>query len=147
MSCEDLLEEVFALIYDNDDSIALLRRRPHLLANVFSIFSIAALLDLGLTTVLNHEADIYSKNARRSLNLKCIFSSADVDTILAIGHIGSFQATSTSKEMMNSAWLMTSIAVKIAEKVRHRAFICDWMTYLVSRFHFVCCPLLVSSLC
>lgn len=123
MTSEDLLEDVFTLIYDNNDFLGLLRQRPHLLSNVFAIFSIGAMLDPGLASFPSPEADIYYKQARRSLNLKCIFTSADFDTVMAIAHIGSYQSCDPSNELMNSAWLMTSLAIKIAEKVCQSEFV------------------------
>jgi len=115
-SRQEMVEEIFTKVYDNTDRINHLRHRPHLLAVIFFIFAIAATFDRSVPSD-NEAARTYFRLGGQCLNLRCLGSSGDVESVQAIALLSQFQSVTAEKEQSDGAWFYGSMAVKLATKV------------------------------
>lgn len=115
-SRQEMVEEVFTKIYDNVDRINHLRHRPHLLAVIFFIFAIAVTFDHSVPSD-NETARTYFRLGGQCLNLRCLGSSNDLETVQAVALVAQFQSVTAEKEQSDGAWLFGTMAVKLAIKV------------------------------
>lgn len=115
-SRQEMVEEIFVKIYDNADRINHLRHRPHLLAVIFFIFAIATIFDHSIPSG-NEAARTYSRLGGQCLNLQCLGSSNDLESVQAVALLSHFQSVAAEKEQSDGAWFYGSMAVKLATKV------------------------------
>lgn len=124
---EELIDEILTPIYrrsstnprasyhrkaDADSS-----RCPHLLATLYMIFSVGALVDLTLPPC-SVEAEKYYRLGRAALNMRSIFDSPELETVQAISLMAAYQSLCTSRYTLESAWSLLSLASKIGQAVR-----------------------------
>jgi hypothetical protein len=114
---QEMVEQVFIKVYDNQDRVNYLRKRPHLLAVIYLIFAISATFDPTIPTD-NHTAKTYFRLGAQCLNLQCLGGSNDLESVQAIALLSQFQSVTTEKEQTDGAWFYGSMAVKLATKVR-----------------------------
>ena len=115
-SRQEIVEEIFARVYDNADRINHLRHRPHLLAVIFFTFATAATFDRS-TTPNNEAARTYFRLGGQCLNLQNLGSSSDLESVQAVALLSLFQSATAEKEQSDGAWFYGSMAVKLAIKV------------------------------
>lgn len=115
-SRQEMAEEIFAKVYDNADRVSHLRQRPHLLAVIYLIFAVASTFDPSAPAD-NESARTYFRLGTQCLNLRCLGSSKDLDSVQAIGLLSQFQSVTAEKEQSDGAWFYGSMAVKLATKV------------------------------
>ena len=113
---QEMTEEIFAKVYDNEDRVNNLRHRPHLLAVIYLVFAIAATFDRSAPSY-NQTARTYFRLGAQCLNLQCLGSSSDIDSVQAVGLLSQFQSVTAEKEQSDGAWFYGSMAVKLATKV------------------------------
>jgi hypothetical protein len=114
---QEMVEEVFTKLYDNEDRINHLQPRPHLLAVIFFIFAIAATFDRSVPSD-NDAAKTYFRLGNQCLDLRCLGSSNDLESVQAIALLSQFQSMTPEREQSDGAWFYGSMAVKLATKVR-----------------------------
>ena len=115
-SRQEMVEEIFAKLYDNADRVNHLRHRPHLLAVIYLVFAIAATFDRSISSD-NQSARTYFRLGAQCLNLQCLGPSSELDSVQAIGLLSQFQSVTAEKEQSDGAWFYGSMAVKLATKV------------------------------
>ena len=115
-SRQEMVEEIFTKVYDNTDRINYLRHRPHLLAAIFFIFAIAATFDRSLPSD-NETAKTYFHVGGQCLNLRCLGTSNDLESVQAIALFSQFHSVTGDKEQSDGVWFYGSMAVKLATKV------------------------------
>ena len=116
-SRQEMVEEIFTNVYDNAGRINHLRHRPHMLAVIFFILAIATTLDRSIPPD-NEAAETYFRLGGQCLNLQCVGSSNDLESVQAIALLSQFQSVTAEKEKSDGAWFYGSMAVKLATKVR-----------------------------
>ena len=139
---QEMIEEVFAKVYDNPDRVNYLRRRPHLLAVIFLVLAISATFDPTIS-IDNEAAKTYFRLGAQCLNLRCLGGSDDLESVQAIALLSQFQSVTTEKEQSDGAWFYGSMAVKLGTKVcfhnRYTQptdnFITDWLAYVLTSLH------------
>lgn len=114
---QEMVEEVFTKLYDNEDRINHLQPRPHLLAVIFFIFAIAATFDRSVPSD-NDAAKTYFRLGNQCLDLRCLGSSNGLESVQAIALLSQFQSMTPEREQSDGAWFYGSMAVKLATKVR-----------------------------
>jgi len=115
-SRQEMVEEIFAKVYDNADRVNHLRRRPHLLAVIYLTFAIAATFDHSVPSD-NGTARTYFRLGTQCLNLRCLGASNDLESVQAIALFSQLQSVATEKEQSDGDWFYGSMAVKLATKV------------------------------
>ena len=115
---QEMIEEVFTKVYDNPDRISYLKCRPHLLAVIYFIFAISTIFDHGAAPTDNEATRTYFRLGGQCLNLRCLGGSEDLESVQAIALLSQFQSMTTDKEQSDGAWFYSSMAVKLATKVR-----------------------------
>jgi hypothetical protein len=121
---QEMIEEVLIKVYDNPDRVNYLRNRPHLLAVIYLIFAISATFDPTIPTD-NGTARTYFRLGAQCLNLRCLGSSDDLESVQAIALLSQFQSVTTEKDQSDGAWFYGSMAVKLATKVRFSWKMCS----------------------
>lgn len=110
---------------------------PHVLATLFFLFALGALLDLNLLPY-NAEAERYYDLGRAALSLRIVYDSPTVETVQAMGLMATYHSLAGKKYSRDSAvsasralnslflpdfdplqWCVMSFAAKIAQSVRH----------------------------
>jgi len=115
-SRQEVIEEIFTKVYDNADRINHLSHRPHLLAVIFFTFAIAATFDRSIPSD-SGLARTYFRLGGQCLNLRCLGSSNDLESVQAVALLSQFQSVTAQKEQSEGAWFYSSMAVKLATKV------------------------------
>lgn len=95
-------------------------RCPHLLATLFLVLSVGALVDLTLPAC-SAEAEKYYRLGRAALSLRSVFDSPEFETVQAVGLMAGYHSLCTFRYTLESAWSLGGLASKIAQSVR---FIC-----------------------
>ncbi|KAI0682175.1 hypothetical protein BC835DRAFT_1300198 [Cytidiella melzeri] len=93
-------------------------RCPHLLATLFMVFAVGALVDLTLPSC-SVEAEKYYRLGRAALNMRSVFDSPELETVQALSLMASYQSLCTSRYTLESAWSLLSLASKLGQAV-HR---------------------------
>jgi hypothetical protein len=139
---EELIDEILTPIYRKSSSNsrgvyrpksdAECNRCPHLLATLYMVFAVGALVDLTLPPC-SVEAEKYYRLGRAALNMRSIFDSPEVETVQAVSLMAAYQSLCTSRYTLESAWSLVSLASKIGQAVR-TAFIILVMFLLILCF-------------
>lgn len=97
-------------------------RCPHLLATLFLVLAVGALVDLTLPPC-SVEAEKYYRLGRAALNMRSIFDSPELETVQAVSLMAAYHSLCTSRYTLESAWSLCSLASKIGQAVRAGNFI------------------------
>ncbi|KAH8104100.1 fungal-specific transcription factor domain-containing protein [Cristinia sonorae] len=89
-------------------------RCPHLLAVLYFILAIGALVDLTLPTC-SVEAEKYYRLGRASLSLRSILDSPEFETVQAVALMAAYHSTCDSRYSVESAWSLASLACKLSQ--------------------------------
>ena len=92
-------------------------RCPHLLAVLYFILAVGALVDLTLQPC-SAEAEKYYRLGRASLSLRSILDSPEFETVQAVSLMASYHSLCSSRYSVESAWSLASLACKLAQAVR-----------------------------
>ena len=93
-------------------------RSPHLLAVLYLVFAVGALVDLTLPPC-SIEAEKYYRLGRAALSLKSIFDSPNCETIQAISLMSGYHSLCNTRHTAESAWALISLAARLSHSVRH----------------------------
>lgn len=121
---DELINEILSPIYkyaSDPSSIEGYRggvRCPHLLATLFLVFAVGALVDLTLEPC-SVEAEKYYRLGRAALSLKSIFDAPDLGTIQAIALMSAYHSLCSTRHTSESAWALISLAARLSHSVRH----------------------------
>ncbi|KAI0091551.1 fungal-specific transcription factor domain-containing protein [Irpex rosettiformis] len=123
---EELIDEILTPIYrrSTTNPRAAYHRKadaecircPHLLATLFMVFAVGALVDLTLPPC-SVEAEKYYRLGRAALNMRSIFDSPELETVQAISLMAGYQSLCTSRYTLESAWALLSLASKIGQSI------------------------------
>lgn len=122
---EELINEILSPIYkfasdaSSTEGYRCGVRCPHLLATLYFVFAIGALVDLTLEPC-SVEAEKYYRLGRAALSLKSIFDSPEVETIQAIGLMSAYHSLCSTRHTSESAWSLISLAARLSHSVRHQ---------------------------
>ncbi|KAL4249924.1 hypothetical protein ABKN59_002007 [Abortiporus biennis] len=120
---DELIDDILIPIYKtvNDPNLkgyrapfTLETRCPHLLAVLFSVLAIGALMDLTLPAC-SAEAEKYYRLARAAMSLRSIFDSPEIETVQGVALLAAYHSIATSRYSVESAWSMMSLAAKLAQ--------------------------------
>ena len=89
---------------------------PHILAVLFMVFAHGALTDLTLPAY-NSEAENYFHLGRLALSLRSVLDLASPQTLQAICLMACYHSNSGRRYTLDSAWLLISLASKMAQGV------------------------------
>ncbi|KZT69218.1 hypothetical protein DAEQUDRAFT_669927 [Daedalea quercina L-15889] len=92
-------------------------RCPHLLAVLFQVFAVGALVDLTLTPC-SAEAEKYYRLGRIALSMRSILDSPEIETVQAVTLMAAYHSLCTLRYSVESAWTLASLATKLAQSVR-----------------------------
>lgn len=92
-------------------------RCPHLLAVLYFVFAVGALLDLTLQPC-SAEAELYYRLGRSALSLRSVFDSPELETVQALVIMTKYHSLCTQRYSLESAWRISSLASKIGQSVR-----------------------------
>ena len=133
---DQLIDDILISVYDAGDVTV----KPHKAAVLFLVFAIAALVDPGLPAY-NAEAEAYCLMGMRALDLRCISTSPDMETVIALSLLAAYHGNSSKSRSLDTAWSSMSLALKLAQKVRLSLrgssnlwliFVLDWAAYVVT---------------
>ncbi|KAI0820263.1 fungal-specific transcription factor domain-containing protein [Trametes gibbosa] len=93
-------------------------RCPHLLASLFFVFAVGALLDLTLKPC-SAEAELYYRLGRAALSMRSVFDSPELETVQALVLMAKYHSLCIQRYSLESAWRISSLAAKIGQSV-HR---------------------------
>lgn len=96
-------------------------RCPHLLATLFLVLAVGAVVDLTLPP-FSAEAEKYYRLGRAALALRSVFDSPELETVQAVGLMASYHSLCTNRYSLESAWSLISLASKLAQSVSHTTF-------------------------
>ncbi|THH27408.1 hypothetical protein EUX98_g6784 [Antrodiella citrinella] len=96
-------------------------RCPHLLAVLFNILALGALVDLTLQPC-SAEAEKYYRLGRASLSLRSILDSPEFETVQAVSLMAAYHSLCSSRHSVESAWSLASLACKLAQALGLRKF-------------------------
>ncbi|EMD39103.1 hypothetical protein CERSUDRAFT_112795 [Gelatoporia subvermispora B] len=91
-------------------------RCPHLLAVLFMVLAVGALVDLTLPPY-SPEAEKYYRLGRAALSLRSVFDSPEIETVQAITLMAAYHSICTPRYSLESAWALTSHATKLAQSL------------------------------
>ncbi|KAL1940728.1 hypothetical protein VTO73DRAFT_7769 [Trametes versicolor] len=91
-------------------------RCPHLLAVLYFVFAVGALLDLTLQPC-SAEAELYYRLGRSALSLRSVFDSPELETVQALVIMTKYHSLCTQRYSIESAWRIASLASKIGQSV------------------------------
>ena len=91
-------------------------RCPHLLAVLYMVLAVGALVDLTLPAC-SAEAEKYYRLGRAALSLRSVFDSPELETVQAVGLMASYHSLCSSRYTLESAWSLGSLASKLAQSV------------------------------
>ncbi|OJT02942.1 hypothetical protein TRAPUB_6481 [Trametes pubescens] len=89
-------------------------RCPHLLAVLYFVFAVGALLDLTLQPC-SAEAELYYRLGRSALSLRSVFDSPELETVQALVIMTKYHSLCTQRYSLESAWRISSLASKIGQ--------------------------------
>lgn len=92
-------------------------RCPHLLATLFMVLAVGALVDLTLPSC-SAEAEKYYRLGRTALSLRPVFDSPELETVQAVGLMAGYHSLCTFRYTLESAWALGGLASKLAQSVR-----------------------------
>ncbi|KIP01519.1 hypothetical protein PHLGIDRAFT_32525 [Phlebiopsis gigantea 11061_1 CR5-6] len=92
-------------------------RCPHLLATLFFVLAVGALVDLTLPAC-SAEAEKYYRLGRTALSLRSVFDSPELETVQAVGLMAGYHSLCTFRYTLESAWALGGLASKLAQSVR-----------------------------
>ena len=95
-------------------------RSPHLLATLYLVLALGALVDLTLPAC-SGEAELYYRLGRAALSLRPVFDSQEVDTVQALLLMAAYQSLCTGRYSLESAWRLISLAAKVAQSVSEQS--------------------------
>ncbi|KAJ3528129.1 hypothetical protein NM688_g8035 [Phlebia brevispora] len=91
-------------------------RCPHLLATLFMVLAVGALVDLTLPAC-SAEAEKYYRLGRAALSLRSVFDSPELETVQAVGLMAAYHSLCSSRYTLESAWSLASLASKLAQSI------------------------------
>ncbi|TCD68011.1 hypothetical protein EIP91_011622 [Steccherinum ochraceum] len=91
-------------------------RCPHLLAVLYFILAVGALVDLTLQPC-GPEAEKYYRLGRAALSLRSILDSPEFETVQAVSLMASYHSVCGSRYSVESAWSLASLACKLSQAV------------------------------
>ena len=109
----DLLEDILVSVYDGN-SMAL---RPHKAAVLFMVLAVGALADPSLSPC-SPEAETYCVMGLRALNLRCVSTSPDIESVMALSLVAAYHGDSSKGRALEAAWSTMALTIKLAQKVR-----------------------------
>lgn len=92
-------------------------RCPHLLAVLYLVFAVGALVDLTLSPC-SAEAEKYYRLGRIGLSMRSILDSPEIETVQAVTLMAAYHSLCTLRYSVESAWTLSSLATKLAQSVR-----------------------------
>ena len=92
-------------------------RCPHLLATLFMVLAVGALVDLTLPAC-SAEAEKYYRLGRTALSLRSVWDSPELETVQAVGLMAGYHSLCTFRYTIESAWALSGLASKLAQSVR-----------------------------
>lgn len=96
-------------------------RCPHLLASLFFVLAVGALLDLTLQPC-SAEAELYYRLGRAALSMRSVFDSPELETVQALVLMAKYHSLCIQRYSLESAWRISSLASKIGQSVRVQQF-------------------------
>ncbi|KAH9926912.1 fungal-specific transcription factor domain-containing protein [Fomitopsis serialis] len=93
-------------------------RCPHLLAVLYLVLAIGALVDLTMPPC-SAEAEKYYRLGRIALSMRSILDSPEIETVQAVTLMAAYHSLCTLRYSIESAWTLASLATKLAQSV-HR---------------------------
>ncbi|KAI0343340.1 hypothetical protein BDW22DRAFT_1374694 [Trametopsis cervina] len=122
---DELINEILIPIYrkTGDSSKSTYQRKvdtegasrcPHLLATLFMILAVGALVDLTLPPC-SVEAEKYYRLGRAALTMRSVFDSPELETVQAVSLMAAYQSLCTSRYSLESAWSLLSLASKVGQ--------------------------------
>ncbi|KAH9839731.1 fungal-specific transcription factor domain-containing protein [Rhodofomes roseus] len=91
-------------------------RCPHLLAVLFLVLAIGALVDL-TQPPCSAEAEKYYRLGRIALSMRSILDSPEIETVQAITLMAAYHSLCTLRYSVESAWTLASLATKLAQSI------------------------------
>ncbi|KAI0630475.1 fungal-specific transcription factor domain-containing protein [Trametes polyzona] len=91
-------------------------RCPHLLAVLFMVLAVGALLDLTLKPC-SAEAEVYYRLGRAALSMRSVFDSPELETVQALVLMAKYHSLCIQRYSLESAWRIASLASKIGQSV------------------------------
>ncbi|KIM68627.1 hypothetical protein SCLCIDRAFT_13431 [Scleroderma citrinum Foug A] len=124
ISREELIDEILVPVY------ALAKQKtqatqeteevsPHTLSVLYMVFAHGALTDLTLSAY-NSEAENYFHLGRLALSLRSVLDLPSAQTLQAICLMACYHSNSGRRYTLDSAWLLISLASKMAQAVSNR---------------------------
>ncbi|KAH9951098.1 fungal-specific transcription factor domain-containing protein [Amylocystis lapponica] len=95
-------------------------RRPHLLAVLYMVLAVGALLDLTLPQC-SIEAETYYRLGRSAMSLRPVYDSAEVETVQAVVLMAGYHSLCSQRYSVESAWTLISMAMKLAQSLTVRS--------------------------
>ncbi|OBZ73747.1 putative transcriptional regulatory protein C1F7.11c [Grifola frondosa] len=89
-------------------------RCPHLLAVLYLVLALGALVDLTLPSC-SAEAETYYRLGRAALSLRSIFDSPEIETVQGVILIAAYHSLCSQRHSLESAWSLMSLAAKLAQ--------------------------------
>lgn len=109
---DELIEDILFSVYDTRN----VSLRPHKAAVLFLVFAVAALVDPSLQPY-SDEAETYCMMGMRALDLRCVSTSPDMETVIALALVAAYHGDSSKSRSLDTAWSSMSLAIKLAQKV------------------------------
>ncbi|KAI0924355.1 hypothetical protein AcV7_003079 [Taiwanofungus camphoratus] len=97
-------------------SISDANRYPHLLAVLYMVLAVGALVDLTLPSC-NPEAEKYYRLGRAALSLRSIFDSPEIETVQAVTLMAGYHSLCGQRYTIESAWTLASLASKLGQSI------------------------------
>ncbi|KZT00577.1 uncharacterized protein LAESUDRAFT_732177 [Laetiporus sulphureus 93-53] len=120
---DDILTPIYNAIKDPAKSRAAYHphlqdthRCPHLLAVLFFVLAVGALVDLTLPPC-SPEAEKYYRLGRTALSMKSILDSPEIETVQAMIMMAAYHSLCTLRYSIESAWTLSSFATKLAQSI------------------------------
>ncbi|GBE86700.1 hypothetical protein SCP_0905800 [Sparassis crispa] len=91
-------------------------RCPHLLATLFMILAVGALLDLTLPPC-SAEAEKYHLLGRAALSARSVFDSPAIEAVQAVALMSAYHGVCSSRYTIESAWSLISLASRLSQSI------------------------------
>lgn len=108
----ELMDDILISVYDANN----MTLKPHKAAVLFMVFAVAALVDPGMPPY-STEAETYYLMGMRALDLRCISTSPDMETVMALSLVAAYHGGSLKSRSLDTAWSSMSLAIKVAQKI------------------------------
>ncbi|TFK50007.1 hypothetical protein OE88DRAFT_1661491 [Heliocybe sulcata] len=89
---------------------------PHVIAVLYFVFAIGALMDLTLPAY-NSEAERYFRLGRAALSLRSVVDSPIIETVQAMGLMGAYHGLDGQRYTMDSSWSLCALSSKLAQSL------------------------------